>query len=85
MNIYELLISLVVFERQSEFEDKCLTIFRAFDVDAGGTFDRKELSKFLKCAVVGICKMINLSPPSHLGITEFSLKEFKRIDTDGSG
>jgi len=68
INIYEVLISLVVFEIQAEFEDKVLTIFKAFDVDGGGSLDRKELSKFLMCAIMGLCKIIGLKQPSRLGI-----------------
>ena len=85
INIYELLISLVVFETHSEFEEKVLTIFKAFDIDGGGELDRRELTKFLKCGIVGLCKMIKLKKPSVLGIAEFTQKEFKRIDADGSG
>ena len=60
INIYEVLITLVVFVKNAEFEDKLLTIFKAFDVDGGGSLDRKELSKFLMCAIIGLCKIVGL-------------------------
>ena len=53
-----------MFESHSDFEEKILTVFKAFDVDGGGTLDRKELSKFLKCAINGLCKVIGLAQPS---------------------
>ena len=47
VNIYEILITLVVFEAHSEFEDKVSLIFKAFDVDCNNVMDRAELGKFL--------------------------------------
>ena len=47
INIYEVFISLIIFVKGAEFEEKLLTIFKAFDIDGGGSLDRKELSKFL--------------------------------------
>ena len=85
INIYEILISLAVFEPHSEFEDKALMIFKAFDVDGGGTLDKAETVKFLTCAILGLCKMVKLSQPSRIGITEFAHEQFKLIDEDGSG
>ena len=85
VNIYEILISLAVFEPHSEFEDKALMIFKAFDVDGGGTLDKVETVKFLTCAINGLCKMVKLSCPSRIGITEFAHEQFKIIDEDGSG
>ena len=85
INIYEILISLVVFETNSEFEDKVSMIFKAFDVDGGGTLDRQELEKFLICGISGLCKMVGLSAPSRIGITEFTYEQFKIIDEDESG
>ena len=61
INIYEILISLVVFETHSEFEEKVCLVFNAFDVDAGGTLDRMELAKFLTCAISGLCKAVGLT------------------------
>ena len=40
INIYEVFISLIVFVQGPEFEEKTLTIFKAFDIDGGGTLDR---------------------------------------------
>ena len=85
INIYEILISLVVFEPNSEFEDKALMVFKAFDIDGGGTLDKEETSKFLLCGINGLCKMVGLSTPSRLGIKEFTHEQFKIIDEDGSG
>ena len=85
INIYEVFITLIIFVTGAEFEEKILTIFKAFDVDGGGSLDRKELSKFLMCAIMGLCKMLNLQQPSRLGITQFTFAQFKIIDEDGSG
>ena len=60
-------------------------LFKAFDVDAGGTLDRQELEKFLICGISGLCKMVGLSAPSRIGITEFTYEQFKIIDEDESG
>ena len=85
INIYEILIALVVFESHAEFQDKVNLIFKAFDVDASGALDRPELSKFLICGIVGLCKVIGLKAPSRIGIAEFTHAQFKLIDEDGSG
>ena len=47
VNIYEVFIALIVFVHGVEFEEKTLTIFKAFDVDGGGFLDRNELGKLL--------------------------------------
>ena len=68
INIYEVLITLIIFVKNAEFEDKLLTIFKAFDIDDGGSLDRKELGKFIMCSILGLCKILGLTPPSRLGI-----------------
>lgn len=68
-----------------EFEEKLLTIFKAFDVDGGGSLDRKELSKFLQCAVNGVCKLIGLKSPSRNEIRSFTFDQFRIVDADSSG
>ena len=78
-------ITLIIFVRDAEFDVKLLTIFRAFDIDGGGSLDRKELSKFLMCAILGLCKLLGLKPPSRLGIKKFTYEQFKIVDEDGSG
>jgi Ca2+-binding EF-hand superfamily protein len=57
----------------------------AFDIDGGGTIDRKELSKFLLSAIVGLCKLIGLPPPSFLGIQNYTYAVFSEVDGDNSG
>ena len=85
INIYEVFITLIIFVRNAEFEEKLLTIFKAFDVDGGGSLDRKELSKFLMCAIIGVCKLLGLKAPSRIGIKKFTYEQFKLVDEDGSG
>ena len=74
INIYEVFIALIIFDAKAEFEDKLLTIFKAFDVDGGGSLDRKELGKFLMCAIIGLCKLIGLTAPSRLEIQQFTFE-----------
>ena len=71
--------------QKAEFEEKLLTIFKAFDFDGGGSLDRKELSKFMICAIKGLCKIIGLNPPCRVGIQKFTFEQFKIVDQDGSG
>ena len=85
INIYEVLITLIIFVKNAEFEDKLLTIFKAFDIDDGGSLDRKELGKFIMCSILGLCKILGLTPPSRLGIQQFTFEQFKIVDDDGSG
>ena len=68
VNIYEVFISLIIFVQGDEFEEKTLTIFKAFDVNGGGSLDRKELGKFLQCAILGLYKILGLRLPSRLEI-----------------
>ena len=68
INIYEVFITSAIFVKNTEYEQKLLCIFKAFDIDGGGTLDRKELTKFILCSVLGICKILNLSKPSKSGI-----------------
>ena len=57
-NIYEVFITSAIFSKNVEYEDKLLCIFKAFDIDGGGTLDRRELSKFIMCTINGICKIL---------------------------
>ena len=60
-------------------------IFKAFDVSGDGVLDRKELSKFVMCAILGLCKITCLPEPSRVGIKQFTYAQFKIVDDDGSG
>ena len=85
INIYEVFITFVIFIKNAEFDEKLLLIFKAFDVDGGGSLDRQELSKFLMCTVLGLCKILGLKAPSRIGIQQFTYEQFKIVDEDGSG
>ena len=74
-----------IFVKDAEYNEKLLCIFKAFDVDNGGTLDRRELAKFLLCSIVGICKLLKLATPSKIGIQKFTYEQFKIVDEDGSG
>jgi Ca2+-binding EF-hand superfamily protein len=67
VDIYESFIALTIFS-QGHFDDKIRAVFVVFDIDGGGSIDRKELSKFLLASIVGICKLLGLPSPSFLGI-----------------
>ena len=85
INIYEVFIICAIFVKDTDYNEKLLCIFKAFDVDDGGTLDRRELAKFLLCSILGICKLLKLKTPSKLGIQQFTYEQFKIVDEDGSG
>jgi Ca2+-binding EF-hand superfamily protein len=60
-------------------------VFVAFDIDDGGTIDRKELSKFLFSSIVGLCKLLGLPNPSFTGIQTYTYAVFAEVDGDNSG
>ena len=68
VNIYEVFIICAIFVTDTDYNEKLLCIFKAFDIDDGGTLDRRELAKFLMCSIMGICKLLKLKAPSKLGI-----------------
>ena len=47
--------------------------------------DKKELTKFLTCSIIGLCKFIGAPAPSRIGISTFTYEQFKIVDEDGSG
>jgi len=49
-------------------------------MDDGGSIDRKELSKFLFSAIVGLCKLIGLPSPSYAGIQNYLYAVFLEVD-----
>lgn len=70
---------------EGEFDLKLLGMYRSFDVDNGGTIDRKEMLSFLFAAIFGLCKLLDLEPPKQEAILDYSYSVFKEIDDDGSG
>jgi len=60
-------------------------MFSAFDLDDGGSIDRKELSKFLFSSIVGLCKLLGLPNPSYTGIQKYTYEVFAEVDEDNSG
>jgi Ca2+-binding EF-hand superfamily protein len=60
-------------------------VFVAFDIDDGGTIDRKELSKFLHSSIVGLCRLLGLPTPSSSGIQTYTYAVFAEVDGDNSG
>ena len=82
--MYEAFVAMTVFS-DGEFDMKLLGLFRSFDVDDGGTIDRKELLVFLNSAVYGLCKLLDIAVPSRNNILEYSKYVFKIIDDDNSG
>ena len=47
INVLEVFIALVLFCKNAEYDDRIQLIFNLFDLDGGGTLDRKEISKLL--------------------------------------
>ena len=62
VEIYEAFVGMTVFS-EGEFDLKLLGMYRSFDVDNGGTIDRKEMLSFLFAAIFGLCKLLDLEPP----------------------
>ena len=60
INIYEVFITSAIFSADTEYDEKLLCIFKAFDIDGGGTLDRRELTKFILCTINGLCKLLDL-------------------------
>ena len=60
INIYEVFITSAIFSTDTEYDEKLLCIFKAFDIDGGGTLDRRELTKFILCTINGLCKLLDL-------------------------
>jgi Ca2+-binding EF-hand superfamily protein len=84
VNIYEAFVSMTVFS-DGDFDLKLLGLFKSFDVDNGGSIDRQELLTFLFSAIFGLCKLLDLKPPTQDQILEYSYSVFKEIDGDNSG
>ena len=70
---------------EGDFDLKLLGLFRSFDVDNGGFIDRQELLSMLFSAIFGLCKLLDLKPPTQDQVMEYSYSVFKEIDGDNSG
>jgi len=51
-------------------------LFSAFDLDGGGSIDRKELAVFIMEAVIVLCKIVGLTQPSRFAIQEYTYETF---------
>ena len=68
-----------------EFHVKLKGLFQSFDVDSGGTIDRSEFLRFVSVAILGLCKLLSLKPPSRNQIYDYAYKKYKEVDTNLSG
>ena len=85
INIFEVFIALVIFCKNMDYDDRIHLVFNVFDLDGGGSLDRKETAKLLSATVFGLCKLAGLPSPTKLKVSEYISEMFKHIDADGSG
>ena len=85
VNFYEAFIVMVLFCRHAEYEDRLRLVFDSFDIDGGGSMDRRELSQFISAAIFGLSKAIGIPHPSKLAVSRFTSDQFVHVDKDGSG
>ena len=85
VNFYEAYIVMVLFCKYAEYEDRLRLVFDSFDVNGGGTLDRKELNVFVQCSLYGLCKIVGINVPSKLTISRFIGDNYRLVDSDGSG
>ena len=64
VNFYEAFIVMVLFCRHADYEIRLRLVFDSFDVDGGGSMDRRELSQFISAAIYGLCKLIGIPQPT---------------------
>ena len=85
VNVLEVFIALVIFCHDAEYEDRVQLIFNVFDVDGGGSLDRREVSKLLQATIYGLTKLAGIPSPPKTKVADFIANMFSEIDEDGSG
>lgn len=85
VNVLEVFIALVIFVKEAEYDDRVRFIFNVFDVDGGGTLDRKEVTKLLTATIYGLTKLAGIPSPSKLKVSDYITEVFYEIDEDASG
>lgn len=84
VEIRQALIGLTIFS-VGDFDDKLFSLFSAFNLSGVGTIDRKELSIFITDAILCLCKVVGMEPPTRFQIQEFTYSAFDIVDADGNG
>ena len=85
INFYEAWIVMVLFCKNAEYEERIRLLFDSFDLDHGGSLDRKELGQFIAAAIFGICKCCGIPEPNKMTVSQFVSAQFTLVDEDGSG
>lgn len=60
VNVPEVFIALIMFCQKAEYDERIRLVFNLFDVDGGGSLDRKEMSKCLQSTIYGLIKLADL-------------------------
>ena len=71
VNIHEVFIALVFFCYKAHYNDRIQLVFNVFDLDHGGTLDRKEASKLVQATIFGLSKLAGLPTPVKSRVTEY--------------
>ena len=85
VNVLEVSIALVIFCHDAEYDDRIQLVFNLFDLDGGGSLDRREISKLLQATIYGLTKLAGIPAPSKTKVTDYITEIFNEIDEDGSG
>ena len=83
IDLYEALSTFIIL-CGDEFSEKLKIIFQLFDFDYSGNIQENELIMSLQSVIRGLCKFVNICPPSRTEIKEFAKNIFSSIDFDSS-
>lgn len=81
VDLFESLAIFALFSSET-YEVKIAFIFRLFDFDVSETIEPSELTMSVQCVVRGLCKMVNLMPPSYTFLENISKTCFQIMDLD---
>ena len=84
-NVLEVFIALIIFCPEAEYDDRIQLVFNLFDIDGGGSLDRKETSKLLQSTINGLTKLADIPPPNKTTVGHYITEVFYEVDEDGSG
>ena len=71
INFLETIISLVIFTKNAEYDDRIQLIFSVFDDDGGGSLDRKEATKLVQSTIYGLAKLAGLTLPAKTVVQDY--------------
>lgn len=81
VDVYEALSVFAIFCKE-KFELKAGFIFNMFDFNMNKSLELSELILTLQSVLRGLCKFVNIVPPSHKDCENESANIFKQIDLD---